>query len=127
MRISKYVEDKNDIIRNCLYIIENIDNQYIKERIYNGRHFIKYVYNGTTYFFPNKFISYKNNTIEKYKNRNVGTLAYRDKVEMALNKTYKEDDSIELEYRQFCKDFQLPTTQNESVPKHKRKYILLED
>lgn len=129
MKTQKFVEDKSDVIRNCIYIIENIDNQYIKQRIYSGRYFIKYIYNNVTYFFPNKFIAYNDNNIEKHKNNrdvNYGTYC-KNKVELALNKTYKENDVFELEYKKFCGDFKIPITKDENVSKFKRSYIILED
>lgn len=129
MKNQKFVEDKSDVIKNCIYIIENIDNQYIKQRIYSGRYFIKYIYNNVTYFFPNKFIAYNDNNIEKHKNNrdvNYGTYC-KSKIETALGKKYKENDIIELEYQKFCNNFQIPTTIDGNIPKFLRQYIVLED
>lgn len=119
----KLIKDKEEIIKNCNYLIENIHNEEVKKMIYYGRYFLKYTYNNKVYFLPNKFISYPDNTISKYgSNTDVNySTRCRNKVESVLGKFYELDNTLEREYLKFCEDFYIPTGW------FTRKYIVFED
>lgn len=136
------VENKEQIIDNCKYLIKNINNINVKEIIAKGRCFLKCSFSNRTYFFPSKFIGYKDNAIEEYKKEQkihttaqylhnkedikkfMGSYA-NHKIQILLNKEFKENSTLYNDYEDFC--YSLGIKDNQIKYKNLKKFIILEE
>lgn len=136
------VENKEQIIDNCKYLIKNINNINVKEIIAKGRCFLECSFCNRTYFFPSKFIGYKDNTIEEYrKEQKIHTTAQylnnkedikkfmgnyaNKKIQRLLNKEFKENSIFYNNYEDFC--YSLGIKDNQIKYKNFKKFIILEE
>lgn len=136
------VENKEQIIDNCKYLIKNINNINVKEIIDKGHCFLRCSYAGRTYFFPSKFIGYKDNTIEKYlKAQEIHTTANisnnnkirrkfdggmtNNKIQKYINKKFENNPTIYNEYEDFC--YSLGIEKENINSKSQKRFIILEE
>jgi len=136
------VENKEQIIDNCKYMIKNIDNKNVKDIINNGVCFLKCKYNDRNFFFPSKFIGYKNNTIEEYKKAQKShsiAINLKDnstkrefdggrtniEIQKYFNKNFESNSNLYNEYEDFCSSLGIEDI--EIKKKTLKKFMVLEE
>lgn len=136
------IENKEQIIDNCKYLIKNINDINVKKIINYGRCFLKCTYNNKIYFFPSKFIGYKNNTIEKYEEaKELHAIAVNLKdnstkrifdggrtnteIQKYFNKNFEENSILYNEYENFCNSLGIENIEIKS--KNVKKFMILEE